>query len=344
MPALSRKAEHGRAEKAEGLVGGRGEQAGAHPAAAAAGLEKDEVVVPADAVAGAGLGAEIEQVGAAAEDDVLGVDGLFEGGMEVGVGSAPELGAALEEGDPCSVSGEGNGGGDAGEATADDEDIRLGCIYIDRAGSSRGDPVAQGSAEPPGEDGELGAGGQADALGDDVAVMLVDAGEQSAVDLDHDPEGGAAVGVDQREELAGGGVEAPGAGGDAVDEAAFVGLGLAALGERKDVGGGHGEVGEHVEGKVEAAALGVLFHIAEDVGELEGDAGLLGEWLGAGVGVAEDADADEADDGGDEGSSSDRDRRRCGSRGGRFRPGHLRRGPVRKQVRSPARLRLRIQI
>ena len=47
------------------------------------------------------------------------------------------------------------------------------------------------------------------------------------------------------------------------------------------------------------AALGIFADVAEDVGELEGDAGVFGEGFGARIGVAKDADADEAHNGGD---------------------------------------------
>ena len=40
--------------------------------------------------------------------------------------------------------------------------------------------------------------------------------------------------------------------------------------------------GEIFEGKIDAAALGVFGYVAQDVGELEGDAGFLGEFFGAG--------------------------------------------------------------
>ncbi len=53
---------------------------------------------------------------------------------------------------------------------------------------------------------------------------------------------------------------------------------------------------KQIEGEIDAVTFCVLFDVAEDVGELEGYAGLFGELFGAGVGVAEDADADEADD------------------------------------------------
>ncbi len=57
---------------------------------------------------------------------------------------------------------------------------------------------------------------------------------------------------------------------------------------------------EIFEGKIDAAALEIFTNVAQDVGELEGDAGFLRELFGAQVGVAEDADADESDDGGNE--------------------------------------------
>ena len=89
------------------------------------GSRKVSVVVPADGVCEAGLIAEVEEVGAAAEDDVLGVDGLFEGGVVVGVGAAADVGAALEEGDFGAGGGEGGGGGESGYACAYDDDVLL---------------------------------------------------------------------------------------------------------------------------------------------------------------------------------------------------------------------------
>ena len=67
-------------------MAGCGEGAGVEEGAAAAGFEEGELVVPADGVGGAGLTDEVKDVGAAAEDDMLGVDGFVEGGVVVGVG------------------------------------------------------------------------------------------------------------------------------------------------------------------------------------------------------------------------------------------------------------------
>jgi hypothetical protein len=56
----------------------------------------------------AGLGDEIGEVGAAAEDDVLRVNGLAEGRVRVGVGAASDERAALEESYAGSIFRKGN--------------------------------------------------------------------------------------------------------------------------------------------------------------------------------------------------------------------------------------------
>src|SRR5215467_14850244 len=48
--------------------------------------------------------------------------------------------------------------------------------------------------------------------------------------------------------------------------------------------------------QVDAAEIGVLFYIANDVGELKGQAHTLGERLGFGIRVPKDSNADEAHD------------------------------------------------
>ena len=58
--------------------------------------------------------------------------------------------------------------------------------------------------------------------------------------------------------------------------------------------------GQVFEGQVDASAFGVFRNIAQDVGELEGYAGFFGEFLGGGIAVAEDANADQSDDRRDE--------------------------------------------
>ena len=102
--------EHGCAEEAECGVAGRWEPGGSDVGAtgrggAGRGFEEGDGVVPADVLAGAGEVAEVDQVGAAAEQDVLGVDDFVEGGMGVGVGAATDEGFALEERDADARAG-----------------------------------------------------------------------------------------------------------------------------------------------------------------------------------------------------------------------------------------------
>ena len=92
----------------------------------AGGFEEGDGVVPADVLAGAGEVAEVDEVGAAAEEDVLGVDDFVEGGVGIGVGAAADEGLALEEGDVGAGAGESYGRGEACGACADDEDVRSG--------------------------------------------------------------------------------------------------------------------------------------------------------------------------------------------------------------------------
>jgi uncharacterized low-complexity protein len=54
--------------------------------------------------------------------------------------------------------------------------------------------------------------------------------------------------------------------------------------------------GQIFERQIDAVAPGILGHVAQNIGELEGDARLFGQLLGAGIRVAEDANADQAND------------------------------------------------
>jgi hypothetical protein len=92
------------------------------------GFEEGDGVVPADVLAGAGEIAEVDEVGAAAEEDVLRVDDFVERGMEIGVGSAADKRLALEERDPGACAGEGNGCSEASGACTDDEDVGDGVL------------------------------------------------------------------------------------------------------------------------------------------------------------------------------------------------------------------------
>jgi hypothetical protein len=56
------------------------------------------------------------------------------------------------------------------------------------------------------------------------------------------------------------------------------------------------ELRQHIQRQIDASALGVLFDIAKNVGELEGDAGLFRKFFRARILIAEDANADETYD------------------------------------------------
>ena len=124
--------------------------------------------------------------------------------------------------------------------------------------------------------------------------------QQAVIDGDQDPHGGAAVAVEQRDQLVGGEVVLLRADGQRGQHAALALGHGAAGGQFAQLVDGLAELIQQVDGEIDAAALDVFLDVAQDVGELEGDAGLFGEFFGARVGVAEDADADQADDRGDE--------------------------------------------
>ncbi len=65
---------------------------------------------------------EADQIGAAAEEDVLAVvDDLVDAGMQVGAGAAAEVASLLDEMYLKSAPCNGAGGGHAGYASADDD-------------------------------------------------------------------------------------------------------------------------------------------------------------------------------------------------------------------------------
>ena len=161
------------------------------------------------------------------------------------------------------------------------------------------EPVREDLSEPAQEDGEAGAGGDGDAPREDVVVAMLDATEEVVVDGDEDPESGAGIGVDEGQEQVAGFVTVFGTFCEAFEELALVEGEVRAVAEGGEFFDADAVAVEVFEGKVDAAAFGVFADVPENVGELEGDAGVLGKLFGARVGVAEDADADQADDGGD---------------------------------------------
>src|SRR6185437_659508 len=91
--------------------------------AAAAGLDHGHLGGPVDFVLDADAAIEADEVGAAAEEDVLAVvDDFVDAGMEVGGGASAEVAAALGELHAIAGFGEGAGSAHAGDAAADDGD------------------------------------------------------------------------------------------------------------------------------------------------------------------------------------------------------------------------------
>ena len=150
------------------------------------------------------------------------------------------------------------------------------------------------ASERPGRDGVLLPGGDDGAAGVDVIVHFLDSAEDVAVDLGGDFNREAPFRLEQWDAGKGAFIVAAGT----VDLKAHQGVegGAAAAGEQ--VGFAVAEAGEFVGGQIDAAAVGVFAEVAEDIGELHGDA----ELFGVGEGVAAEADDvahHQADDAGD---------------------------------------------
>jgi hypothetical protein len=114
--------------------------------------------------------------------------------------------------------------------------------------------------------------GEVGAMGEDVAVEVLDMGEEGFVDSADGFEHGVLGAAGAGEAVGGGGVEC----GDAGDLKAHHGLELGGEVAVEEVVFGDMEAVEVVEGDVDAAAGGVFGDIAEDVGELDGEAAVEG--------------------------------------------------------------------
>ena len=158
----------------------RGQERRLEQGAASAGLDEGEVVVPADGVERVEAAIEVDEVGASADQHMLAViDDLSGAGMFVGGGAASDVGAAFEQADLIAAVGEGAGGGESGEASADDGDAveagrSLPCSCL------RG-RVKEDLQEAAGEDAELFEGwGRRFSRSKTFVVVLLDALEQES--------------------------------------------------------------------------------------------------------------------------------------------------------------------
>src|SRR6185312_1103280 len=92
---------------------------------AAAGFDKSERVIPANLVFHADALVEIDQVRAAAQQNVLAVVHNFAGArMFVGRSASPEVGTLFEEPDAESATRQGASGGQSGQAAANHGNCR----------------------------------------------------------------------------------------------------------------------------------------------------------------------------------------------------------------------------
>ena len=146
------------------------------------------------------------------------------------------------------------------------------------------------------KNGDFLHGGHAGAAGEDIVIRALDALEQRVVDGNQHPKRGTAFAINQRQQLIGRAVVVLGAAGHGGQQRALGRRGRRgrrAMQQRIERNSVRREV---IERQIDAVARRILAHIAQNVGELEGDAGFLGQFLGALVAVAEDANADQAHD------------------------------------------------
>ena len=129
---LVAQTEHGRAQEADGLVRGRGQTAGPDPTSArvpaADGSRKQSSSYQRIGPRRSRLLDQVEEVGAAADDDVLRVDGFAQRRMRVGVGAAADEGAPFQQRHRRAVAGQRDRRGEPRHARAHHDNVRGPCI------------------------------------------------------------------------------------------------------------------------------------------------------------------------------------------------------------------------
>ena len=96
------------------------------PRLAGRGLKPGLAIVPADLLGETGGIAQFDQVGAAADHDVLRVHHLIQRGMQIGAGAAANVGAAFQHGDARAIAGQRYRCSQTGCACPDHHDVALG--------------------------------------------------------------------------------------------------------------------------------------------------------------------------------------------------------------------------
>ena len=229
-----------------------------------------------------------------AHQDVLAVVDVFARfTIEEGGGAAPELASGLEHEHPRAALGQCARGGQAGAACPDDDHVWR------RHLATRSPPDAgeEAMVRIHVADGEssLVEPGNAHAPREHVVLARGDAGQQVAIDRAHDAGRHQPARVLRRQR----GVGASELLARAERLSFEQGRNRRREPPRPQVVFGHAVGRQFVERQVQAAAGQIGRHVAQDVGQLEGQAQFLGVAAGARILVAEDLDADEADRGGD---------------------------------------------
>ena len=137
-------------------------------------------------------------------------------------------------------------------------------------------------------------------MGEDVVVCAPDANEQSVIDAHQHPQRRTALAIDQRQQFPRRFVVLLSARSNVGQQRPLVGGGRRAwlpVQQRIERDVVRGQI---LKRQIDAVALRILGYIAQNVGELKCDAGFFRELFSGRIGVAEDANADQAHDGCDQ--------------------------------------------
>ena len=118
-----RAGQAGRAEKADGRSARRRQMVGTDPLRLPSRLQKTKLVVPADRPGCVRLMDEVDEVGAAAKNDVLGVDWFRRARDDGRSRHALRKGAALQQCDGGAVAGQRDRGSEASHSRANYNDV-----------------------------------------------------------------------------------------------------------------------------------------------------------------------------------------------------------------------------
>src|SRR5580765_1069145 len=141
------------------------------------------------------------------------------------------------------------------------------------------------------KDRELFANAQADALTEHIVLTRCNLLEQAPVDRDQHPERWLAIFVDQWDQLFSGTIAFTCALGLLCQQRTYAAcIGNGEVGSRKT------ELSQILLRKIEAPHADVFLDVADDVGELKGQAALLCQRLSRGIAIAKNLDANEAND------------------------------------------------